>query len=280
MHQLYPIIVSFRLTMMGLPRLGCWWEVYYHVLPPFGPQTCLLCTKVCDVYSFFWYIIYCSGFVGSPNLLKNIQHHGTVWALTSRRSLHRLPWRALLLLPAMRFSQVLYNSRAKWAIFCESNPMCGVHNCWPLQSKPPGSVKVTVEFSSSSAAAVLSEVPLVMAIWRPSVVYLSILIHHPTLMSQDDQLAITLDDLAYRSLLLGFGFLTAPQNEFLSIDQTVKTNETQQTLHPTKQNLPRTIGIVSGAVWANEAWGNYWSWDPKERHSEVTQEWHWRLVAC
>eukprot|EP00434_Breviolum_minutum_P005455 symbB.v1.2.004806.t1/scaffold270.1/size246978/17 len=64
---------------------------------------------------------------------------------------------------------------------------------------------VTVEFSSSSAAAVLSE---------------------------DDQLAITLDDLAYRSLLLGFGFLT--------------------------------IGIVSGAVWANEAWGNYWSWDPKE----------------
>ena len=21
---------------------------------------------------------------------------------------------------------------------------------------------------------------------------------------------------------------------------------------------------VSGAVWANEAWGSYWSWDPKE----------------
>jgi cytochrome c biogenesis factor len=39
-----------------------------------------------------------------------------------------------------------------------------------------------------------------------------------------------------------------------------------------KENLPRTIGIVSGAVWANEAWVNYWSWDPKERHSEVTQE--------
>ena len=32
-----------------------------------------------------------------------------------------------------------------------------------------------------------------------------------------------------------------------------------------EENLPRTIGIVSGAVWANEAWGNYWSWDPKER---------------
>ncbi|KAJ0801125.1 Cytochrome c biogenesis protein CcsA [Helianthus annuus] len=24
-----------------------------------------------------------------------------------------------------------------------------------------------------------------------------------------------------------------------------------------------TIGILSGAVWANEAWGSYWSWDPK-----------------
>jgi cytochrome c-type biogenesis protein CcsB len=25
-----------------------------------------------------------------------------------------------------------------------------------------------------------------------------------------------------------------------------------------------TIGIISGAVWANESWGSYWSWDPKE----------------
>mmetsp|Transcript_857 Transcript_857/g.2267 ORF Transcript_857/g.2267 Transcript_857/m.2267 type:complete len:463 (+) Transcript_857:73-1461(+) len=54
----------------------------------------------------------------------------------------------------------------------------------------------------------------------------------PVQLSDEDSLALTLDDLAYRSLLLGFGFLT--------------------------------VGIVSGAVWANEAWGNYWSWDPKE----------------
>ncbi|OLP95687.1 Cytochrome c biogenesis protein CcsA, partial [Symbiodinium microadriaticum] len=72
---------------------------------------------------------------------------------------------------------------------------------------------VTVEFTSSSGTAVLSE---------------------------DDQLAITLDDLAYRSLLLGFGFLL------------------------------QTVGIVSGAVWANEAWGNYWSWDPKETWALIT----------
>mmetsp|Transcript_23936 Transcript_23936/g.46567 ORF Transcript_23936/g.46567 Transcript_23936/m.46567 type:complete len:478 (+) Transcript_23936:30-1463(+) len=51
-------------------------------------------------------------------------------------------------------------------------------------------------------------------------------------LTEDDTLSLTLDDLAYRSLLLGFGFLT--------------------------------VGIISGAVWANEAWGNYWSWDPKE----------------
>jgi len=51
-------------------------------------------------------------------------------------------------------------------------------------------------------------------------------------LTEDDKLTLALDDLAYRSLLLGFGFLT--------------------------------LGIISGAVWANEAWGSYWSWDPKE----------------
>jgi cytochrome c-type biogenesis protein CcsB len=31
-----------------------------------------------------------------------------------------------------------------------------------------------------------------------------------------------------------------------------------------------TIGIISGAVWANAAWGTYWSWDPKETWSLIT----------
>lgn len=31
-----------------------------------------------------------------------------------------------------------------------------------------------------------------------------------------------------------------------------------------------TVGIVLGAVWANEAWGTYWSWDPKETWSLIT----------
>lgn len=31
-----------------------------------------------------------------------------------------------------------------------------------------------------------------------------------------------------------------------------------------------TIGIFTGAVWAEYAWGSYWSWDPKETWSLVT----------
>nr|WFD60159.1 cytochrome c heme attachment protein [Brandisia swinglei]WFD60249.1 cytochrome c heme attachment protein [Brandisia swinglei]WFD60339.1 cytochrome c heme attachment protein [Brandisia swinglei]WFD60429.1 cytochrome c heme attachment protein [Brandisia swinglei] len=31
-----------------------------------------------------------------------------------------------------------------------------------------------------------------------------------------------------------------------------------------------TIGILSGAVWANEAWGSYWSWDLKETWAFIT----------
>lgn len=31
-----------------------------------------------------------------------------------------------------------------------------------------------------------------------------------------------------------------------------------------------TIGIATGAVWANQAWGDFWSWDPKETWSLVT----------
>ena len=37
-----------------------------------------------------------------------------------------------------------------------------------------------------------------------------------------------------------------------------------------------TIGIISGAVWANEAWGSYWSWDPKETWALIT----WMVFAA
>lgn len=48
----------------------------------------------------------------------------------------------------------------------------------------------------------------------------------------------TLDNLSYRLLGLGFPLLT--------------------------------IGILSGAVWANQTWGSYWSWDPKETWALIT----------
>ncbi len=46
-----------------------------------------------------------------------------------------------------------------------------------------------------------------------------------------------LDDLNYRSIMIGFPLLT--------------------------------LGIITGAAWANYAWGTYWSWDPKETWSLI-----------
>jgi cytochrome c-type biogenesis protein CcsB len=48
----------------------------------------------------------------------------------------------------------------------------------------------------------------------------------------------TLDEIVYKSVLIGFPTLT--------------------------------IGIITGAAWADYAWGSYWSWDPKETWSLVT----------
>jgi len=31
-----------------------------------------------------------------------------------------------------------------------------------------------------------------------------------------------------------------------------------------------TIGMLFGALWAKEAWGHYWSWDPKETWAAIT----------
>jgi cytochrome c-type biogenesis protein CcsB len=53
-----------------------------------------------------------------------------------------------------------------------------------------------------------------------------------------------------------------------------------------------TIGIIAGGVWANEAWGSYWSWDPKETwalitwlvfaaylHARITKNWQGKKTA-
>ncbi len=66
---------------------------------------------------------------------------------------------------------------------------------------------------------------------------------HYSKTSQDGEneasLSLTkVDEIIYRMLVFGFLWLTA--------------------------------GIVTGAVWANSAWGTYWSWDPKETWSLIT----------
>lgn len=60
---------------------------------------------------------------------------------------------------------------------------------------------------------------------------------------KNENFALILDNLSYRILGIGFPLLT--------------------------------IGILSGAVWANEAWGSYWSWDPKETWALLT----WLIFA-
>ena len=53
-----------------------------------------------------------------------------------------------------------------------------------------------------------------------------------------------------------------------------------------------TIGLITGAVWANEAWGSWWSWDPKETwalicwliyaaylHTRLTRGWQGKKPA-
>ena len=37
-----------------------------------------------------------------------------------------------------------------------------------------------------------------------------------------------------------------------------------------------TVGLISGAVWANEAWGSWWSWDPKETWALIS----WLVYAA
>ncbi len=86
-------------------------------------------------------------------------------------------------------------------------------------------------------------------------------ISNPELLSpQRLNVAQTLDNISYRIIGLGFPLLT--------------------------------IGIIAGAVWANEAWGSYWSWDPKETwalitwlvfaaylHARITRGWQGRKPA-
>jgi cytochrome c-type biogenesis protein CcsB len=63
--------------------------------------------------------------------------------------------------------------------------------------------------------------------------------------------------------------LRRKQNEFkvnLFIDQLTTINEMSATVGL----YFLTIGTFLGGVWANESWGRYWGWDPKETWSLIT----------
>nr|YP_009027653.1 cytochrome c heme attachment protein [Neoporphyra perforata]AGQ17168.1 cytochrome c heme attachment protein [Neoporphyra perforata]AHB35147.1 cytochrome c heme attachment protein [Neoporphyra perforata]AHB35355.1 cytochrome c heme attachment protein [Neoporphyra perforata]AIA19518.1 cytochrome c heme attachment protein [Neoporphyra perforata]AIA19727.1 cytochrome c heme attachment protein [Neoporphyra perforata] len=92
------------------------------------------------------------------------------------------------------------------------------------------------------------------------------------------------------------------QSSVVQEQSNILTNSTRMNLLESIDNLSYrtiglgfpllTIGIIAGAVWANEAWGSYWSWDPKETwalitwlifasylHSRITKSWQGKKPA-
>jgi cytochrome c-type biogenesis protein CcsB len=84
--------------------------------------------------------------------------------------------------------------------------------------------------------------------------------------------------LGYAAFTLGFG---------VAILYLLQERRTRPSLPPQPQLdrllyqttiigfLLLTLGILTGAVWAERAWGRYWSWDPKETWSLIT----WLIYA-
>jgi len=79
---------------------------------------------------------------------------------------------------------------------------------------------------------------------------------------------------------LGLGALLAFLNLLLLLFETAKNkNELEQHITRLTQIIEMTliaglylltIGTFLGGVWANESWGRYWGWDPKETWALVT----------
>ncbi|MEI6514901.1 MAG: c-type cytochrome biogenesis protein CcsB [bacterium] len=72
------------------------------------------------------------------------------------------------------------------------------------------------------------------------------------------------------AFLLGIGFLVADRSASKVKPETREALETVMTRTISFGFLFLTLGILTGAVWANSAWGTYWSWDPKETWSLIT----------
>lgn len=104
----------------------------------------------------------------------------------------------------------------------------------------------------------------------------------PALKSNWLMMHVSIMMLSYSTLIAGslmaIAFLMISSNQKLQVEETTET--TAIGLNETLDNLSYrtlsigfpllTLGILSGAIWANEAWGSYWSWDPKETWALIT----------
>lgn len=72
------------------------------------------------------------------------------------------------------------------------------------------------------------------------------------------------------SALVAVGYLAVDRRGSTVPAETRETLETVLTRTISFGFLLLTLGILTGAVWANSAWGTYWSWDPKETWSLIT----------
>jgi len=72
------------------------------------------------------------------------------------------------------------------------------------------------------------------------------------------------------SALASIGFLVVSRQNSTVASETRQTLETIVAQTISFGFLFLTLGILTGAVWANSAWGTYWSWDPKETWSLIT----------
>ncbi|MEI6148247.1 MAG: c-type cytochrome biogenesis protein CcsB [bacterium] len=78
------------------------------------------------------------------------------------------------------------------------------------------------------------------------------------------------------SALVAVGFLVADRKGSAVQAETKTSLEAVLTQTISFGFLFLTLGILTGAVWANSAWGTYWSWDPKETWSLIT----WFIYAA
>lgn len=88
----------------------------------------------------------------------------------------------------------------------------------------------------------------------------------PVLQSPLLSLHVSLIMLAYA--LLSFTFLLSVVALFRRSEANIYRLYTQLLLYPALSLL--AAGIFIGAIWANNSWGRYWGWDPKEVWALIT----------